>query len=382
MRVLHIGKYFPPRPGGMESFLGDLSVVQVRHGSEVAVLVHGAESGVRQHGDVVLYEARAGTEFNYAPVSPGFVRMLGRAVREFRPEVIHVHVPNLSALWLLLVPAARRVPWVIQWQSDIDVQGGPLRLRLPYQVYRVPESALLRRAAAIICSSPDYLDSSRPLRPWRDKARVIPLGIDPDRIAAGNAPPGPEGPWAGDDALRVLVVGRLAHYKGHRFLLQALRRVDGVRVAIAGSGELDRPLRRLAERLGVADRVTFLGHAGTASLNALLHACDLVCLPSTARTESFGLVLLEAMAAARPVIASNVPGSGMPWIVRTAGHGLLAEPGDAASLARALETMKDASLRERLGAAGRRALKEQFHVARVAERIDLLYRELLEARAA
>lgn len=365
----------------MESFLGDLAVAQVRRGQSVAGVVHGPKTRVSEQNRVLVYEASARGELLYAPVSPSFPRVLARAVREFRPDVIHAHVPNLSALWLLSLPKARRVPWVVQWQSDIQVAGGPKSLRLAYHLYRWPESALLRRARAIVCSSPDYLEASAPLAPWQSKVRVIPLGIDPGRVAVDVDPKGTESAWPGNDPLRVLVVGRLAHYKGHHVLLEALRKATRVSVVIVGTGELDRRLRQLAGRLGVTERVRFFGAADADTLNALLHACHVLCLPSTARTESFGIVLLEAMAVGRPVIATEVPGSGMPWLVRTAQHGILARPGDPDSLAQALQVMQDASRRERLGAAGTRALEECFHIDRVAEEIDLLYRNAIESRA-
>lgn len=381
MRILHVGKYFPPHAGGMESYLGDLAAAQTRRGDQVAALVHGCKSAVRQHGGVTVYEARTMGVLNYAPVSPGFAFMLARAVREQRPDCIHVHVPNASAFWMLFSLRVRAIPWVIQWQSDVSVEGGPLRLRLPYQFYRLLERAMLRRASAIICSSENYLRRSKPLRPWRHKARVIPLGVDPDRLAPGPNPIAREAPWSSGADVRVLVTGRLAHYKGHRVLIEALRQTSGVEVAIAGSGELSRPLRQLAKRLELQDRIRFLGHVDSWELNELMARCDVVCLPSTARTESFGVVLLEAMAAGRPVIASDVPGSGMPWVVRTAGHGLLVRPGDSGSLADALVKMKDPELRARLGSAGRQGLDERFHIDRVADRISTIYSAVAGATA-
>lgn len=378
MRVLHIGKYFPPHPGGMESFLGDLTTAQVRRGHAVAVVVHGPQSRITNTGGLTLYEAKAGRQILYAPVSPGFTRTLSRAIRDFRPDIIHVHVPNLSAFWLLLSKAGRRIPWVVQWQSDVHVAGGPWRLRLPYQFYRLAESALLRRAVAIICSTPDYRDASRPLRPWLDKTRVVPLGVDPGRVAPRGGTDPVDGSWNHDGALKVLVVGRLAHYKGHRHLLDALELVSDVRVVVAGDGELKSQLQGYSERLGLRERVRFLGSTDAPGLRALFQAADVVCLPSTARTESFGIVLLEAMAFSRPVLASDVPGSGMPWVVRSSGHGMLAAPRDPDSLAQALEALKDEELRLRLGRAGRKALETDFHIDRVAGRIDSIYEEILQ----
>lgn len=358
----------------MESFLGDLTSAQVRQGHEVAAIVHGDGGEARVQDGVRVYRVPTFGDLLYAPMSPGFPRWLRRVIRDWKPDVIHAHVPNLSSLWLLAIRRSKQIPWIIQWQSDIHVEGGPRRLQLAYQFYRGLEAKLLRRAAAIICSSPDYLAASQPLARWIGKARVVPLGIDPARITNCVGPSGVERLWPGRPGLRVLVVGRLAHYKGHRFLLHAVRQVSDVSVLVVGEGELGRELERLTKDLGVTDRVSFMGHTDTPTLNGLLHACDAVCLPSTARTESFGIVLLEAMVASKPVIASDVSGSGMPWVVRTAGHGLLAQPGSPESLGEALEAMKDPAVRERLGEAGARALRERFHIDRVATDIEAVYR--------
>lgn len=375
MRVLHLGKYFPPRPGGMESFLGDLAMAQVRQGHAVAVLVHGNRNSVRDDSGVQLYEAKATRELLYAPVSLQFPRLLKQAIEHFQPDVIHAHLPNLSAFWLIAIRDARKIPWVIQWQSDVRTQGVPPRLKLAYQAYRVPERALLRRCASVICSSPDYLASSKTLSHWRDKARVVPLGIDPARLQAHGASGQADRLWQGGGALRVLIVGRLAHYKGHEVFLDTLKQLSGVQAIVAGDGELKRTLQKKIIEYGLESRARILGHTEKAVLLDLLDTCDVLCLPSTARTESFGMVLLEAMAFGKPVVATDVHGSGMPWLVRTAGHGHLARPRDPESLRDVLEAMKNPELRERLGRAGTKALDQRFHIDRIAREIDTLYRE-------
>ena len=119
MRILHIGKYYPPVSGGMERFLGDLVDAQRRAGDEIAVLVH-AEPGAAPRADPPwLMRCPTWTRLFFVPISPSFPFWLARAVRRFRPDVIHLHMPNASAFWALLLPSARRVPWVVHWQSDV-----------------------------------------------------------------------------------------------------------------------------------------------------------------------------------------------------------------------------------------------------------------------
>lgn len=376
MRVLHVGKYYPPVPGGIETFLRDLATSQARHGIDVAAVVHGERSGSMVREGVQLFTAKSFGQLLYAPFSPAFPLVLRRALTQFRPDLLHVHLPNTSAFWLLTQHRAKQLPWLVQWQSDVVVDHSRPALRAMYGIYRHPERALLAKAARIVTASPDYLDASIPLKPWRDRARTIPLGVDPERLAV---PPSAEAvpAWEEGEGLRLLAIGRLAHYKGHLDLLEALKQIEDAKLAIVGQGELGGQVRRRIAELGLERRVRLLGSLPQPAVNRLLRDCDVVCLASTARTEAFGVVLLEAMAAARPVVATNVKGSGMPWIVRTAGHGVLAEPGDAASLASAIERMRDAALRKSLGNRGAEALAGTFHIDHVSRAIASQYGETL-----
>ncbi|MGA9336030.1 MAG: glycosyltransferase, partial [Rudaea sp.] len=164
MRVLHIGKFFPPHPGGIERTCAELSCELATDGVATAVLAH-AEPGTWRsrrfrHGDVDITLVACPGQWLYAPVSPGFGWRLSRLIAEFKPELLHLHLPNTSAFWALLLPAARRLPWIVHWHADIPLDSQRKGLRLAYRLYRPWEQAVLRRARAVIASSAPYLDSS------------------------------------------------------------------------------------------------------------------------------------------------------------------------------------------------------------------------------
>ena len=116
-----------------------------------------------------------------------------------------------------------------------------------------------------------------------------------------------------------------------------------------------------------------------AEVAALLASCDLVCLPSRERTEAFGLVLLEAMRYAKPVVVSDIPGSGAPWLVDRAQNGILTPPGDAQALAAALAELRaHPARRQQLGQTGAQALQREFGIQPVARAITQLYGRVLE----
>jgi glycosyltransferase involved in cell wall biosynthesis len=176
---------------------------------------------------------------------------------------------------------------------------------------------------------------------------------------------------------RVLgIVGRLDVQKGHRYLLQALPRIrqkcEDIRLMVIGDGPLREALREEARRLGVADIVEFTGYRDDAA--ALMGRFDILVVPSL--WEGFGLVLLEAMAAARPVVASRV--SAIPEIVVDGETGILVPPSDPESLAEAvIRLLDDADLAERLGRQGRARLTRVFSVDAMTAGTEAVYDELL-----
>ena len=380
MRVLHIGKFFPPHPGGIERSCADLAAALAERDVDVAVLAHAApgtrRSSARFVERVRVTLAGCHGQLLYAPLSPAFPRLLAREIRDFKPDLLHLHVPNTSAFWALASPAARRLPWIVHWHSDIPLDSGHRLLRLAYRAYRPWEQALLRRARAVIATSQPYVDASAALAAWHDKVRVVPLGIAP--VAAGL--PAQASPLWPAGGLRVLAVGRLSYYKGFDVLLRALAAVPQAQLLLIGSGECETALCALARELGIGERVRFTGHVDDAVLAQAYAQADVLCLPSSERAEAFGLVLLEAMRARLPVIASDIRGSGVGYVVRDGESGRLVPPRDHAALATALrEFAADGELRRQLGANGYRRWLEEFTLAASAERVAQMYREVLRA---
>lgn len=387
MRILHIGKYYPPFAGGIENFMADLLPALQAQGVTVAALVHDEQAprttistAPVEPGTLPIYRAPAHGRLLYAPISPAFPLWLQRALRGFNPDLLHLHLPNTSAFWALALPAARRIPWVIHWHADVVSSQIDRRLGLAYRVaYRPFEQRLLAASQAVIATSPPYLDASTALARWRQRCHIVPLGLDAGRIPnpTPTALQRAEALW-GTTGFRVLAIGRLTYYKGHDVLIQAAAELPGSRILIVGTGEQRPRLETLLSALALGDRVHLPGFQPEADLNALLASCDVLCLPSLERTEAFGLVLLEAMHFGKAVVVSDIPGSGAGWVVRQAGHGMLVPPGDAAALATALRALQlDPIRREILAQAGPVALREQFGIEPVAVATAALYRQVL-----
>jgi rhamnosyl/mannosyltransferase len=280
----------------------------------------------------------------------------------------------------MALPAAQRLPRVVHWHSDVVTSGADRRLALAYGLYRPLEQRLLDGSRVIIATSPTYLEASPALGPWRPRCEVVPLGLDATRLPDPDA-------WTLEQSgllwrgagLRILAVGRLTYYKGFDRLVQAMSDLPEAQLLVVGSGDEQTRLTALIRARGLTERVKLLGFRTDADVHGLLATCDVLCLPSLERTEAFGLVLLEAMRFGKPVVASDIPGSGTGWVVRLAGHGLLTVPGDPGSLAGALRRLdSDPLLRRGLGARGAAALGDRFGIATTAEAIAGLYRRLEE----
>ncbi len=385
VKVLHIGKYFPPYAGGMETYLRDLMVAQQRQGLQPSALVHQSQPSLKSSNEIYqiadaklpITRAAVWARLVFTPISPGFPWLLNRLLREKQPDFLHLHMPNVSVFWALILPRARKLPWVVQWQSDVLASEHSTGLTLFYRLYRPLERMVLKKAGAIIASSPPYLASSEPLSPYRAKCHVIPLGI---------TPPGNDIHSAKDttnrqnSALQILAIGRLTYYKGFETLLQAVAEVPEVCLTLVGTGELAAALHKLATTLGINDRVRLLGHIPDERLEQEWARCDCLCLPSIERTEAYGLVLLEAMARGIAAIASDVPGSGMGWIVENDQTGVKVTPHNATALAHAIRHLDaDRDKLAALGEHGRKRFEQMFHADKSAGGIARLYSKLSDS---
>ncbi len=363
-RVLHIGKYFPPAPGGMEVFLQDLILAQHQNGQAAFALVHGTP-----HLEDPIWLMRVPThgKLLHAPIAPGFASALDRAIERYQPDVLHIHMPNTSAFWALASPLARSLTWVIHWHSDVVSSDIRTALRVAYHAYRPFEQRMLARASAIFVTSPNYLAASQALEPWLEKCRIVPLGLDFSRLPAPNTQ---SVQWR-PGALKLLSVGRLTYYKGFETLIHTVASLKNVELRIIGEGELGPKLKQLIDRLtpnGTAPNIFLMGGCSNEIRNAWLATCDLFCLASRERTEAFGIAVMEAAYFGRPCLVSDLPGSGLPWLVEQLQNGYTAPVDDYQAWQKLLLKLSNSQADfEKLGAVGKVRLSEQFSIHKTAE---------------
>ena len=369
LRVLHVGKYYPPVPGGMERVL-QLLCESERRLVDVQALV--ANTGARTVREVCrgVPVTRAGTLARVGSV--GLSPALGVELGRTDADVTVIHEPNPVALVADLV-TRRRGALVVYFHSEV------VRAQWKYRAfYRPFLRRVLDRAARILVASPAMRDTAAQLEGYRHKCVVVPYGIALDSFSATPAVKARAERWRLDvgPSPLLLFVGRLVPYKGVDVLIRAMPAFEG-RLAVVGDGPLRDTLEQLAVEVGVAARVRFLGVLADDEVVALYHACDAFVLPSVTKAEAFGMVQLEAMACGKPVISTDLP-SGVPWVNQHETSGLIVPPGDSAALADAItRLMRDDQLRARLGAGARARVAQEFTADRMAERTVALYRNIL-----
>ncbi|HUX88876.1 MAG TPA: glycosyltransferase [Chloroflexota bacterium] len=362
LKVLQVYKNYAPMPGGIETYLRQIATGLNRRGRvKVSVLVTapGPRTVVDEIDGVRVTRAGRLGEVASTPLS---LRLIEQ-VRQSDADILHLHVPYpVGELAALSFAGRRRI--VVTYHSDVVRQWWARPL------YQPMLRQLLRRADALIATSPAYLKSSAILSHFAAHAEVIPLSVDPARFVAEESAVA---------ALRqrwpepvVLFVGRFRSYKGLPILLQAMSGLDA-RLILIGQGPLEAALRAQAVQLGIDERVTFLGDVSDRDLTTYYALAKVFVLPSTQRSEAFGIALLEAMAAGRPVISTEL-GTGTSWVNQHGKTGFVVPQGDPQALREAIRTLlEDRALAERLGQAGRQRVQQEFSEDRMLESIEGVY---------
>ncbi len=370
MKIVVATPYYPPHVGGAERYCREICVgLRRRHDWSVVVATSaiGAPAGVSEDEGVVVHRLPAGERSAATWVTLAWYGRLARLIEAESPDVVVAHSPppfiaDLAAL------AARPRPFVLTYHAGSMAKG-----RRAYDfalgVYeRFVLAAVLRRAAAVIHCSPDSARFGAGLA--RYDAHVITPGVDVERFSPnGNAV----------DGASVLYVGRLeqsSRWKGVRHLLDAVpavaRSISPLRVDIVGDGD-DRPLLEAQSRAqGIDGLVHFHGSLQGDALIDRYRKAGVVVLPSTTSAESFPLVVLEAAACGRPVVASRV--GSVPDAVRDGETGFLVAPADPEALAERIVTvLEDHDLAASLGRAGAERIRNGFSWdARVDETREVL----------
>jgi rhamnosyl/mannosyltransferase len=360
MKVLHLGKYYPPVHGGIETHLRLLAHGLRHRGVEVEVVVANVGATRSEETDDGIRVVRLPRYFDVsnAPVYSG----VSECIRKAHPDLVHLHFPNPWGV-VAYLRSGHRGPLIITYHSDII---GRRILQIPFSRFLY---SLLDRADLILATSPNYISSSPVLSRYERKCRVIPLGISGSQFESVD-----------ENEVRairsrfkqpiVLAVGRLVRYKGFEYLIRSMQNVDA-QLVIIGDGKLQDELEKEILRCGLKDRAVILPYIQ--DIRPYYHAADVFVLSSVTRAEAFGIVQMEAMASAKPVINTSLL-TGVPFVSLDGVTGFTVVPGDAGSLSQAINRiLADRELRDRFGAAGKERVRTMFDAEQMITNILACY---------
>ena len=376
MRIIQTPVRFHPFIGGVENYVYNLSQVLAKLGLEVKVICAN-EPECRMSESIRGIEVKRlqyiGKIAN-TNITPGLP--LALLAEDF--DVIHAHLPTpWSSDWSAFAAKAKGKPLVLTYHNDIVGKGFEGNIAGLYNSTGL--QLLLKAASRIIITQPNYISASIYLKNHKNKIKVVPNGVDTNRFR-------PKG--EGEKRLKsrkVLfflgVLDKFHKYKGLDCLLKAMlivkREMPDIKLAVGGSGELQGHYMDMAVRLGLSKNVEFLGRIPEETLPECYNRCDAFILPSvSAKQEGFGIVLLEAMACAKPVISTEIVG--VAEDVKRSDAGRIIQPKDAGALAQAiLEVFRNKEEAGEMGRRGRRLVEEKYTWEKVGKEMVRIYKELI-----
>jgi len=369
IKILYVYKDYYPVVGGIENHIRLICRgLKAYPDIEPTVLVtNRAHRTVIEdiNGIRVIKASRLAT-VSSAPISLSLFVWIHR----LQPDITHLHFPYpIGELAYLL--AGRSDKMVITYHSDIVRQKYLLQIYKPF-LYR-----LLARADQITVSSSNYIQSSPYLRPLATKCVVIPHGTDFHRFTkTAEVARRAQEIKQHYDAPLILFVGLLRYYKGLSFLIEAMLEIHA-KLLVVGQGPQAKDWQALSHRLGLEEKVIFLGRVSDEELVALYHACDVFVLPAIHRSESWGAVQVEAMACGKPVVCTEL-GTGTSFVNIHGQTGLVVPPRDSAALGAAMRTLlQDEQLRREMGQRARQRALSEFSSQTMVDRITHLYHKIL-----
>ena len=368
LRIVQVCPYSWDVPGGVQVHVRELSAHLRQRGHDVRILAPGRRRGRRDDAWIVGRAVPVRSNGSVARISfgPQVASAVGRALREAEPDIIHVHEPLAPSVSMHAVLQAN-APVVATFHSNVGRERvGSLWFRLAVPMVRPVWNRLARRIAVS-----DAARHSVTSRMGDGDLLIVPNGVDVERFAA--APPATLAPGR-----YLLFVGRLEARKGFPIAIDAFARLadlyPDLRLLVIGDGSERDAVDRLAP--AVRSRVEMLGRVEDNRLASYLRAADLYLGPATGG-ESFGIVLAEAMAAGRPIVASDI--AGYRDVARNGLEAVLVPPGDPGALVGAVRRVLDDPVFARsLGARGATRARD-FDWETVTDRLVDVYAQVLAA---
>jgi glycosyltransferase involved in cell wall biosynthesis len=384
MKVIIVAPYFYPVVGGAEVYTINIAKHLKGMGWEVVVVTTGNRKldldSIETVEGMRVYRLKVLIKLSNTPIGISWGRELKRIFRAERPDVINAHTP-VPYIADMAQRSSEGIPFVLTYHNDLAKDSVPGKA-LAWLAHYLLINATLRRSDCIIATSEYYVQKSRYLRPHKRKTRVASPGVDVSRFNP-DLVVNPELTDRFRGQRVILFVGSLKkshQHKGVNVLMSAFQRLNresaDTRFVIVGEGSGMEMYRSMAEAAGISSSVYFTGQVEDTELPQYYRLATVFAMPSTNRSEGFGMTYIEANAVGTPVIGSCV--GGVPYAVRQNETGILVEPNSVDQLYEALRLILDnADLARKLGQAGSKRVLKEFTWTLSAERTSSILKEFV-----
>lgn len=372
MKILQLGKFYPPDSGGMETALYNITEELNRKGIRCDVICANKEKKHRNdsfNGYKVVRTSSYGTVASTS-ISPQMIGELRKNIANY--DILHIHHPNPMANLALFMANPKKQKVVIHWHSDIIKQELELRFYKPLLIW------MLKKADVIIGTSQKYIDESLQLKDFKNKCVPIPIGIKKEDISIDENK-FKEIRERFKNKKIIFSLGRFIYYKGFEYLIESAKYLpDNYVILLGGDGELKEKYEQIIRENGLSEKVFLVGKIDQKDLGSYYEACDLFCLPSIAKSEAFGLVMVEAMSFGKPIVATKIKGSGTDWVNHNEITGLNVEPKNPEQLANAFKTiLENQEIYSKFSKNAFQRYLNEFTIETEIEKLIKVYRTIL-----
>lgn len=312
MKILQVSTYYLPNFGGIEQVVYDFSKILMKNGVETQVICFNTTSKTVIDEYECQKITRVGYKFKVASqaISLKYYFLLRKTIKDFNPDVIHIHFPNpLIAFYLSLIRVKCKI--TVHWHSDIIKQK-----KLKF-LYKPIENKILKKAWKIIATSQIYADKSESLPKFKNKVKIIPNIVEDNFLSSLNQK---ECSDIGNLKIKyenkkiVFFMGVHRLYKGIIYLIEAAKYLpDDYVVVIAGSGPLTNELKNKVNEYKLSN-IEFIGRVSEVDKKNYLYAAEVFAFPSITKNEAFGIALAEALYCGTPAVTFTIEGSGVNWV--------------------------------------------------------------------
>lgn len=382
MKVIIVTPYFYPKVGGTEVYALNIARQLKGLGWQVVIVTTGTDDGSNEIPGlegVVVHRLPAAFKFSNTPVGYRWRRRLAQIYQAERPDVINAHTP-VPYLADVAQRASKPIPFALTYHNDLEKES-PVLNALVKVLHRTVIDRTLRQCTGIIATSEFYARHSPYLKRYMSKVSVVPPGVDLSRFNSDLVVDADL--IAQYRGMRVILfvgsLNRSQRHKGLDNLIRAFADIHSVyadvRLVVVGKGDWVDAYKSVATSVGVENYIEFTGYVDDAQLAQYYKLAKIFAMPSTNRSEGFGMVYIEASAVGTPVVGCRV--GGVPYAVRDNDTGILVEPRSVGDLGLALrKLLDDEALARRLGKAGAARAKAEFGWQQLGMRTGEILEEL------